>query len=160
MIQDGEVICGIICKKTVGTSHNSLIHVIWKEHGPIVTRDFFNGCQAVVNYWLFHHGFSIGIGDTIADSSTMQTITTAIKLAKEKCAELILKAQKNELQPQPGMTIRESFESSVNQELNRARDVAGASAQKSLRESNNVKQMVVAGSKGILFVKFLCLNYT
>lgn len=63
-------------------------------------------------------------------------------------AEFILQAQRNELQCQPGMTIRESFESKVNQELNRARDVAGASAQKSLSESNNVKQMVIAGSKG------------
>lgn len=62
--------------------------------------------------------------------------------------ELILQAEKNELQASPGMTIRESFESKVNQELNRARDFAGASAQKSLSEANNVKQMVVAGSKG------------
>jgi DNA-directed RNA polymerase II subunit RPB1 len=34
------------------------------------------------------------------------------------------------------------------QVLNKARDDAGTSAQKSLRESNNVKQMVTAGSKG------------
>ena len=148
IIQDGEVICGIICKKTVGTSQNSLIHVIWKEHGPTKTRDFFDGAQRIVNNWLLSNGFSIGIGDTIADGSTMQTITNAISSAKAKVSDIILKAQRNDLPPQPGMTIRESFESMVNQELNRARDIAGSSAQKSLRESNNVKQMVVAGSKG------------
>ncbi len=148
IIQDGDLICGIVCKKTVGTSQNSLIHVIWKEHGPEITRNFFNGCQAVVNYWLLQYGFSIGIGDTIADASTMETITNTIAKAKQNVSEVILQAQANELKCQPGMTIRESFESRVNQELNRARDFAGASAQKSLRESNNVKQMVISGSKG------------
>lgn len=148
IIQDGELLCGIVCKKTVGTSQNSLIHVIWKEHGPDRTRQFFDGCQCVVNYWLLHNGFSIGIGDTIADSSTMATISSAILLAKARVAALIRDAQSHRLLCLPGMTIRESFESKVNQELNKARDHAGASAQQSLRESNNVKQMVIAGSKG------------
>jgi DNA-directed RNA polymerase II subunit RPB1 len=46
------------------------------------------------------------------------------------------------------MTIRESFESHVNMHLNQARDKAGKMAQESLKDINNVKQMVVAGSKG------------
>ncbi|KAI3644304.1 hypothetical protein MP228_010468 [Amoeboaphelidium protococcarum] len=148
VIYDGELVCGIICKKTVGTSQNSLIHVIWKEHGPEKARNFFDGCQAVVNNWLFSYGFSIGIGDTIADAQTMQVVATTISNAKNKVTEYISQAHRNVLQPSPGMTIQESFESRVNQELNRARDIAGASAQKSLNDANNVKQMVVAGSKG------------
>ena len=48
----------------------------------------------------------------------------------------------------PGLTLRESFEAEVNKVLNRARDTSGTSAQRSLKEQNNVKQMVVAGSKG------------
>jgi DNA-directed RNA polymerase II subunit RPB1 len=43
------------------------------------------------------------------------------------------------------MTIRESFESDVERQLNLACDQSGQYAQK---EDNNVKQMVVAGSKG------------
>src|SRR5271156_6180600 len=42
----------------------------------------------------------------------------------------------------------ESFEHRVGQVLNKARDDVGKSAQLSLKESNNVKQMVSAGSKG------------
>jgi len=47
-----------------------------------------------------------------------------------------------------GMTIRESFKSNVERELNLARDQTGQYAQKNLEEDNNSKQMVVAGSKG------------
>ena len=46
------------------------------------------------------------------------------------------------------MTIRESFESLVERQLNLARDTSGQYGQKHLKEDNNMKQMVVAGSKG------------
>jgi DNA-directed RNA polymerase II subunit RPB1 len=148
LIEDGELLCGIICKKTVGTAQQGLIHVIMQELGPNRAKDFLNGCQAVVNYWLLQNGFSIGIGDTIADKDTMESITQTINSAKERVAEVIISAQQNNLECQPGMTIRESFENKVNKELNTARDSAGRSAEKSLSEDNNVKQMVIAGSKG------------
>ena len=109
-----------------------------------------SGIQVVVNYWMLHHGFSIGIGDTIADKGTMAFITERISGAKENVKGIIQNAEADRLEAQPGMTIRESFEANVNRELNQARDDAGKSAQKSLKDDNNVKQMVVAGSKGSL----------
>jgi DNA-directed RNA polymerase II subunit RPB1 len=42
----------------------------------------------------------------------------------------------------------ESFEASVNQELNKARDVAGNTALEDLHIWNRLKAMVYAGSKG------------
>ena len=42
--------------------------------------------------------------------------------------------------------MMESFKNRVNRVLNKARDNAGSSAQKSLSESNNLKAMVTAGS--------------
>ncbi|KAJ3300797.1 DNA-directed RNA polymerase II subunit rpb1 [Kappamyces sp. JEL0829] len=148
IIEDGELLAGILCKRTVGSSAGGIIHTSMNEFGPSITMNFFNGCQMVVNYWLLHNGFSIGIGDTIADNITMNQINDSIAHAKKEVAKIIAKAQNNQLECLPGMTIRESFESLVNRELNRARDNAGKSAEKSLKEFNNVKQMVVAGSKG------------
>eukprot|EP00850_Spirogloea_muscicola_P018640 SM000173S03009 [mRNA] locus=s173:142606:150701:- [translate_table: standard] len=147
-IERGELVTGIICKRTVGTSGGSLIHVIWEEVGPDAARKFLGHVQWLVNYWLLQEGFSIGIGDTIADAGTMETINETIARAKGEVKELIKKAQDRELEAQPGRTMMESFENRVNQVLNKARDDAGASAQKSLSESNNVKAMVTAGSKG------------
>ncbi|KAJ3088162.1 DNA-directed RNA polymerase II subunit rpb1 [Quaeritorhiza haematococci] len=147
-ISDGELLCGILCKRTVGSSGGGIIHVVMNEHGPDVAKNFFNGTQRVVNNWLLFHGFSIGIGDTIADRSTMETINKIIAEAKDKVKEIIRTAQEDRLECQPGMTIRESFEAEVRKQLNRARDMAGKRAQVSLKESNNVKAMVVSGSKG------------
>ncbi|KAJ1649976.1 DNA-directed RNA polymerase II core subunit rpo21, partial [Dispira simplex] len=148
IIEDGVLLAGIVCKSTVGASEGGLIHIIMLERGPEVCKRFFNGTQLVVNYWFLHNGFSIGIGDTIADPRTADHITQTISIAKQHVDEIILTAQQDQLECLVGMSIRESFEAKVNQELNRARDDAGKSAQKSLKEDNNVRQMVVSGSKG------------
>ncbi|KAH8797389.1 hypothetical protein DL96DRAFT_1721272 [Flagelloscypha sp. PMI_526] len=102
----------------------------------------------VVNNWLFHDGFGIGIGDTIADEEAMKHIEDIIQGKKREVAALIEKATAGDFLPLPGMTIRETFERTVEGHLNKARDTSGHYAQKVLKEDNNVKQMVVAGSKG------------
>jgi DNA-directed RNA polymerase II subunit RPB1 len=148
MIENGEIIFGIVDKKTVGAAQGGLIHVVFREKGPEATRGLFSGLQQVVNYWLFHNSFSIGIGDTIADDKTTAVITKIIADRKENVTKITQDAYHDRLKAQPGMTIRESFESKVERELNLARDDSGQYAQKHLKEDNNVKQMVVAGSKG------------
>lgn len=167
LIEEGELISGIQNKKSLGTSHKSLVHVIWSEHGPEVCKHFLNQVQHVVNYWLLHHGFSVGVGDTIADEETLAKITQTIRKAKvhhsvsatirlesfnqepqDQVNECLIEAQRGALERQPGRTMMESFEFKINQILNKARDDAGSSAQKSLKRSNNFKAMVVAGSKG------------
>ncbi len=93
-------------------------------------------------------GHSIGIGDTIADPETYKEIQKTIRKAKEDVIEVIQKAHNMELEPTPGNTLRQTFENQVNRILNDARDKTGGSAKKSLTEYNNLKAMVVAGSKG------------
>jgi DNA-directed RNA polymerase II subunit RPB1 len=68
-----------------------------------------------VNYWLLQNAFSIGIGDTIADASTMEKINETISNAKNEVKDLIRKAQNKELEAEPGRTMMESFENRVNQ---------------------------------------------
>lgn len=148
IIRDGQVIAGILCKKTVGSTSGGVIHVIMNEYGPDVCKWFYNGTQRVVNNWLIFNGFSIGIGDTIADKSTMVQINSIIKQAKEQVDKVILKAQNDELECSPGLTIRETFEAAVRKNLNTSREQTGKAAQNALKEQNAVKQMVVAGSKG------------
>jgi len=143
-----ELIFGIVEKKTVGASQGGLVHVVFREGGPEATRQLFTGLQMVVNYWLFHNGFSIGIGDTIADRGTMSYITQTIADSKANVAKIIDDATHDRLKAAPGMTICESFESLVERQFNLARDTSGQYAQKHLKEDNNVKQMVVAKSKG------------
>ena len=48
------------------------------EHGPEAARAFLTQCQYLTNHWLLQHSMSIGIGDTVADASTMGAINDTI----------------------------------------------------------------------------------
>ena len=89
LIENGELIFGIVEKKTVGASQGGLVHVVFREKGPEATRQLFTGLQMIVNFWLFHNGFSIGIGDTIADHNTMSYITQNIAERKANVTQFI-----------------------------------------------------------------------
>ena len=202
LIQGGQLLTGTLCKKTLGASAGSLVHVIWADEGPEAARAFLSQCQVseekgrggerergwgkgsgerrgskkklekkrkklathnsskknssrtlfphqyITNYWLLQHGFSIGIGDTVADARTMAIISRTIEGAEAEVKRLTQKLQARELEAQPGRSMMESFENQVNQVLNKARDDAGRQAQASLKDTNNVVRMVTAGSKG------------
>lgn len=148
LIENGELIHGTIVKNMAGAANNGLVHVIFRELGHVAARDFFSAVQRVINFWLLHFGFSVGIGDTIIDKATMAGITNRMVEGKHKVQKLIEEAELNGMKPKPGMTIRETLEAAIANELNKARDWTGKTAQDNLKDDNNVKQMVVSGAKG------------
>lgn len=148
IVENGELVCGIIVKKMAGASANGIIDVIFREKGPEAARDWISTIQLIVNYFLWHNGFSVGIGDTIANEKVMGQISDRLTKAKDDVLQLIADGQQDAIKRQPGMTIRETFEAQSTKILNEARDFAGKVGQKNLWDDNNVKQMVIAGSKG------------
>jgi DNA-directed RNA polymerase II subunit RPB1 len=61
VIQQGELLSGIVAKKIVGNVHGGLIHIIWKDLGPQACCDIISNIQLVVNNWLVNTGFTIGV---------------------------------------------------------------------------------------------------
>lgn len=148
LILGGDLLYGRLNKSVVGASGGGVVHIICNEHGAEGALTFFNGVQRIVNYWLLHNGFSVGIGDTVPDAKTAQAIQDAIQEKKAIVEKLQREAYSNELEPLPGMNIRETFENKVSKALGDARDTAGNVAQKNLKPFNNALQMSTAGSKG------------
>ena len=150
-IQFGELLEGTIDKKSVGSGMGGIIHTSWLDTGHEDTARFMNQVQQLINYWVLQCSFSIGACDAVANVDTMQQIESTINKAKLQVLDLVRQGQRGkdgDLEIQPGRTMIESFEQLVNKVLNTARDHAGKSAQSSLDESNSVKAMVTAGSKG------------
>ncbi|KAL9087767.1 MAG: hypothetical protein Q9159_003450 [Coniocarpon cinnabarinum] len=147
-VTDGELMFGELAKKHVGASAGGIIHLIYNDRGPDAAVEFFNGAQNIVNYWLLHHGFSVGIGDTIPNQDTIDKIQEKVRARKIEVEQFTEKAQNNQLQLLPGKTLRETFESHVSKALNEARDEAGKVTQESLKDLNNALQMANSGSKG------------
>mmetsp|Transcript_60363 Transcript_60363/g.143851 ORF Transcript_60363/g.143851 Transcript_60363/m.143851 type:complete len:1807 (-) Transcript_60363:125-5545(-) len=148
LIQQGELLAGIVCKKTVGSSSGSLIHLCWLDHGVEACRNFISYLQKIVNQWLTHNGFSCGVADIIANDDTLLKVEQTLKQAKVEVRKILADAQRGKLETQPGKTMYQSFEARVNQRLNAAREDAGRIGSDSLDERNNIISMVNAGSKG------------
>jgi len=148
IIINGELLSGIIDKRTIGASSGSIIHVSWREHGPIETTKFISQFQLIVNSWLLTNGFSVGIGDVISNLEIKKKVFHIIKKAKKKAEQVAKKDLINVEDNSSSKIIKETFENQINKLLNNARDMAGSDAQKNLDDTNNLKKMVECGSKG------------
>eukprot|EP01096_Ripella_sp_DP13-Kostka_P014129 TRINITY_DN628_c0_g2_i1.p1 TRINITY_DN628_c0_g2~~TRINITY_DN628_c0_g2_i1.p1 ORF type:complete len:1716 (+),score=801.40 TRINITY_DN628_c0_g2_i1:354-5501(+) len=144
----GWLVSGVLDSRALGKSGGSLIHIIWHENGPEAAKLFVNRCQRVVNYWMLHRGFTIGIGDAITTVAAADHIRNLIQNAKNQVKDSFASYLKGRLEIKPGMSIAETFESSVNQSLNNAGREAGVEARRSLSQNNSIVAMVSAGSKG------------
>lgn len=56
IVENGELLCGIIVKKMAGASANGFIDVIFREKGPEAARDWISTCQ--VNWVAFDFAYS------------------------------------------------------------------------------------------------------
>jgi len=148
IIINGELISGIIDKRTIGSSSGSIIHVAWREHGPKETARFISQFQLIANNWLLINGFSVGVGDVISNFKIKEKVSQIINNAKKKADQIAKKELLNSKEHISNKIISETFESQINKLLNNARDLAGSDAQKNLLDTNNIKKMVVCGSKG------------
>lgn len=143
LIHNGNLLQGIVDKNIVGTSGGSIVHVCWVQKGWEETRSFMNQVQTVVNFWLVNTSYSIGISDTVADLKTIKNIQTTLDEAKEKLKQIMLRGQTGKLVMLPGKRLMESFEMNINEVLNDTRSTVGKSAQKSLKERNSIKGLLV-----------------
>ena len=125
----GKMLHGQLDKRALGTSHGSLIHVIFNDCGPDETILFIHRLQMVVHKWLDCHGFTIGIRDMLTDSVTRDNVHDDVARAFSDVKD-------------------EHDESKINQRLNICRDSLGKMVQEPMDDSNNFFCMVSAGSKG------------
>ena len=147
-IKKGELIQGIICKKTVGASSGGIVHSIWTEVSPQKTIEFLGNCQKIINNYLLLTGWTVGISDIICDPEASEEVSKTLQEMKKNISDILTRAQTGKLDSQPGKNMIDSFESMANNELNNARDKAGVLVQQSLLPKNHLKNMVSAGSKG------------
>ena len=124
------------------------MHISWRDRGPEACRDFLSNAQNVVNNWLVHHGFTVGVHDIMAGPATTATISKALGKYKRKVQRIVQQTQRGQLPTLPGKGMQESFEAEVNRALRKALERAGQLAHRDLEFSNRLKMMVTAGSKG------------
>jgi DNA-directed RNA polymerase II subunit RPB1 len=148
VIKNGELISGAMDKGVFTKTSKGLIHTIFNDMGPLRTKDFIDDLQKIVTNFLLIEGFSIGIGDMIADNETNEKITSLIHSRKNEIEEIMQEIHLNIFENHSGQTNNEYFEGKVNALLNKTLNETGKLGLSNLHEKNRATNMVNCGSKG------------
>lgn len=68
---------GPLCKKTIGVSPNSIVHVLWKEYTPEDALRFLSDTQMVIYHWLPSYGFTLDVQDCLTSTKSVMAETLA-----------------------------------------------------------------------------------
>ena len=88
-IINGFIHQGTFDKGLFSKTSKGLIHTICNDLGPLRAKDLIDDLQKIVTNFLQIEGFSIGIGDMIADSETNEKINTLIEKRKGEIEEIM-----------------------------------------------------------------------
>lgn len=140
IVRHGEIMCGQLCKKSLGASEGGVIHRLWLEYSPEMAKNFISSLQFLVNYFIQNRGFSIGAEDTFIDQETKMRVRQSIDDNILQVKQILHVSQHNE--------NKALFEKKINQILNNAMAQSGKFVQDKMTTKNNIHAAVTAGSKG------------
>ena len=147
-IRNGKLVSGGLDKGIFSKTSKGLIHTIYNDLGPQRAKDFINDLQRIVSYFLIIEGFSVGIGDMIADDETNDKIKDVIKQNKLKIDDVMQEVHLNIFENYSGQSNHQYFEGKVNGLLNNTINQTGRIGLDNLDQKNRATNMVNSGSKG------------
>lgn len=149
VIKNGELISGVIDKASIGAEEpESVLHRIAKDYGNAQAKTFLNSILIMVKQFITHYGFSYGYGDLEVPAKQKQQILDDINSSYDTVSDLMSQFKKGELKLTRGLSADEALEAYIVNELSKARDKAGMTADQSLDQTNAARIMATTGARG------------
>ena len=149
VIKNGELISGIIDKSSIGAEEpESVLHRIAKDYGNAQAKQFLNSILIIVKQFITHYGFSYGYSDLELSEKVRQEILDDIQNSYETVNDFISQAKKGTLKLTRGLSAEEALEAYIVNELSKARDKAGSTADQSFDQTNAGRIMATTGARG------------
>lgn len=136
-IENGRLLRGVLNKKYLGSSHTSLIKIIYHYFGITPCLDFINNIQFVCNQWLMYYGFTVHAEDCLRvggnNEDTIQQYMIEAEMSRLTYHHPVVRENK------------------IIESLSKAKDIGMKIAKENLKLSNNFLTTVESGSKGDYF---------
>ena len=142
-IKDGNLLKGILSKKTLSTVNNSIIHFIWDKYGPDKTSNFIDDSQKLILEYLMYQGLTIGFKDCIIEKSVTNKL---FDIAKQKLLEV--KNYITKMENDVNNTAVDLIENTITGELTTVGANIGRNLENYLTNANNFYKCIKSGSKG------------
>src|SRR5437867_2630139 len=148
-IKNGQLMSGVIDKASIGAEEpDSVLHRIAKDYGTDEARKFLDSILTTLKTYITHRGFTYGYSDLWLSPETRQEISDIIQKTYEKVYELIQQYNDGTLPLTRGLAAEEALELYVVNELSRARDRAGRTADRAFPDENSGVIMASTGARG------------
>lgn len=149
VIKNGELMSGVIDKSSIGAEESeSVLHRIAKDYSNVQAKTFLNSILVIAKQFITHYGFSYGYSDLEMPEKSRAQILDKISDSYDTVYDFISQAQKNTLKTTRGLSVEDSLEVYIVNELSKARDKAGSIADTSLDETNAGRIMATTGARG------------
>ncbi len=149
VIKNGELISGVIDKASIGAEEpDSVLHRIAKDYGNEAARRFLNSVLTMLKTFITHHGFSYGYDDLLLTAEGKKEIDDLVENAYAKVHDLIKQYKEGKLALTRGLSAEEALELQIVNELARARDKAGRTADRAFPDNNPGVIMASTGARG------------
>lgn len=147
-IIDGELICGVIDKESIGAFKGKILQRIIRQVGLERGRQFVDDVTKLSIRGIMYDGFSFGIDDEDLSKIEYGQIDEVLNEAEDDVERRIRIYEEGQLEPMPGRTLEETLEMQIMQVLGKARDRTGDIAGRHLGLSNSAVVMAVSGARG------------
>lgn len=148
VIREGEVKEGQFDKSVFSKASKGIIHMTFNDYGSKRTVNLIDSMQNTIEQFLVYNGFSVGISDLIADSTTKGEMNVKIQEKKSDVETILLSLHQDLFDNNTGKSNQAEFEDKIFGILNKATELAGDIGYNSLANENRMTAMVRAGSKG------------
>ena len=149
VIKNGELISGVIDKSSIGAEEpESVLHRIAKDYGNAPAKKFLNSVLILAKQFITHYGFSYGYDDLELSEKVRTGILDDIQESYDAVYDLIAQAKKGTIKLTRGLASDEALEAYIVNELSKARDKAGSTADHSFDHTNAGKIMASTGARG------------
>ncbi|KAF2726289.1 beta and beta-prime subunits of DNA dependent RNA-polymerase [Polychaeton citri CBS 116435] len=149
VIRNSRIMCGGMDKATVGDGKKeSVFYVIMRDFGPDYAVAAMNRLAKLSARWLGDQGFSIGISDVYPSDKLNARKNELVRVAYDKCLDLIEKLKRGELQRDPGCDEELTMENQISGILSKVRQQCGDACFAELSRHNSPLIMARCGSKG------------
>lgn len=78
-IQNGIITEGRLTRKHLGQTEGGIIHRLWIHYGPAICSEWIGNLQRLVNHYMTHRSFSVGIEDCFLPNLTALTVQHNLK---------------------------------------------------------------------------------
>ncbi len=145
VIKDSKLVEGVLDEKVVD---HAILEQVFMKHGPDITRNFLNNITKVGLEYMTTHGFSVSLKDYMVSEKARVKIEKILDDMDKEIEKLINGYKNKTLQKSPGMTLKQTVETTIMMITSKTRDASGAIIRESFGKHNPSIVMASIGARG------------